>query len=64
MSLRLVITGLDQESGVFVGLDAFRNDVGLYAMPEREYAANQCVVCRVGVQLANEGLIYLLVVGW
>jgi len=64
VSLRLVITGLGQESDVFVGLNAFRNAVGLYAMPEREHAANQCVVRRVGVQPANEGLIYLLVVGW
>lgn len=64
VSLRLVITGLGQESDVFVGLNAFRNAVGLYAMPEREHAANQCVVRRVDVQPANEGLIYLLVVGW
>jgi hypothetical protein len=33
VSLHLVTAGQGQESDVFVGLDAFRNDVGLHAMP-------------------------------
>lgn len=33
ISLRLVTAGQGQESDVFVGVDAFRNDVGLHAMP-------------------------------